>query len=181
MTLLLINALFYQSTVFILFCKILACFWLMNLAPSTYLWLFPATFFKPYPREWGQLDPGFLPQRLFGLCVGNFTCHYSLISLLLLPSLSWGSNLELLHTRQVLYHWAAPPAPLLVCLSLGFCWLFLLCKVVCASVSCSELLCAETSECLHVCGWAVFSGLGTCWDSCLSSPVVFCRLFSAAI
>lgn len=93
MTILLINELFYQSTVFILFCKILACFWLMDLAPSTYFWLFPATFFKPYPHEWGQLDPGFLPQRLFALCVGNLPIIIHLFPLLLSPSLSWGSNL----------------------------------------------------------------------------------------
>lgn len=75
MAILLVNEVSHQSTLFILFCKTLACFWLVGLVLSTYLWVSPAILFKPYPHKWGQLDSDFSPQSLCPSC-GKF---YSLL------------------------------------------------------------------------------------------------------
>lgn len=82
MTILLINELFYQSTVFILFCKILAHFWLMDLVH-----LLTSDFSQPLSSSLILVN-GVSWILAFSLCVGSFTCHYSLP-----PSLGWGSHL----------------------------------------------------------------------------------------
>lgn len=194
MTILLVNEVSYQSTLFILFCKILACFWLMSLVQSTYLWVSPAIFFKPYPHKWDSWILTFLPQSLCPLCGKFYSLFFtsfflsvclslclSLLSYLLaffsfVEYQTWGS----LHTRQMLHHWAAPqPLCLFLCLWASG-WL-LPCVRLCASVSsCSgpdrAALGWEHSfpqnACIN-CDWAVCSGPGACWDSCLSSLLVF--------
>lgn len=66
MTILLVNEVSYKSTLFILLCKTLACFWLMGLVPSTSLWISPAILFKSYLQKrrtagFGLFSPEFLP------------------------------------------------------------------------------------------------------------------------
>lgn len=170
----------------------------MDLVLSTYLWVSPAILFKRYPHKWGQLDSDFSPQSLCPLCGKLYSLLFSSFFLSVFLSFSLSVSpfpIALLSTRlgaPCTPDNAAPlsytPAPLLVSLSLSSGWLFPSCQVVCLCVFLprvrSSCLCRghalPQNACIN-CNWAVCSGPGACWDSCLSSPLVFYKLYFRAI
>lgn len=161
----------------------------MDLVLSTYLWVSPAIFFKPCPHKWGQLDSDFShPASLrfvweilliiVSVCLSlrpYLPAFFTLLSIRLeAPCIS--GNAPLL---------SCTPSALLVSLSLSF-WVALSLMSGCVPLYLLaegqiELPCAESFLFPINCGWAACSGLGACWDSCLSCALVFCSLCSTAI
>lgn len=171
-------------------CSAKSCrFWLMDPVLSTYLWVIPAILFKPCPHKWGQLDSDF--SRPASLCfVWEILLIIVSVCLSLRPYLP--AFFALLSIRL-----GAP------CIS-GKCSTTELHPICSACFSVFELLggfslmsgcvplfllaegqielpCAESSLFPINCGWAACSGLGACWDSCLSCALVFYSLCSTAI